>query len=213
VTIRFDRVIPFNISPAQAGQSEVWDAELSLEPGSRVLINAPSGSGKTTFIHLLYGLRRTFQGRYSLGSRDTQSLQRRDWAEIRQAHLAVVFQDLRLFPAATGMENIRIKAELRPVLNETAIRDMARRLGMLDRLDRPVQTLSQGERQRIAIIRALCQPFDWILLDEPFSHLDEANIARARELILERVDAEKAGFLLAGLGYDYGFSTDKTLHL
>jgi ABC-type lipoprotein export system ATPase subunit len=213
VIIRFDRVLPSNINQAQAGQSEVWDAPLALEPGSRVLVNAPSGSGKTTFIHLLYGLRRQYQGHYWLGNRDTAEWNRADWASIRQAHLAVVFQDLRLFPAATGMENIRIKAELQPVLDESAIRDMARRLGMLDRLDRPVHTLSQGERQRIAIIRALCQPFDWILLDEPFSHLDEANIARARELILERVEQQKAGFLLAGLGYDYGFSTDKTLHL
>ena len=80
-------------------------------------------------------------------------------------------------------------------------------------MNRPVSTLSQGERQRIAIIRAMCQPFAWLLLDEPFSHLDEANIAIARQLMLERITEEGAGFLLAGLGFDYGFQTNLEIQL
>ncbi len=178
-----------------------------------MLVNAPSGSGKTTFIHLLYGLKREFSGNYLLDNRSAVTMGRKDWAELRQIRFSVVFQDLRLFPRASGMENIRLKSELRPVTDQAGIREMAARLGMADKLNRPVDTLSQGERQRIAIIRAMCQPFDWLLLDEPFSHLDEANIRYARELMLERIEIQKAGFVLAGLGFDYGFATEKALHL
>ncbi len=211
--LRLQKVKPPNIPEARIRQSGVWGTDLLLTGASRVLVNAPSGSGKTTLIHLLYGLRREFSGKYELDGQDSAEFGRREWSEVRQARFSVVFQDLRLFPQATGMENIRLKSELRPVSAGKDIPAMAKRLGMDDKLDRPVNTLSQGERQRIAILRAMCQPFDWLLLDEPFSHLDEANIGFARALMLERVEEEKAGFLLAGLGFDYGFQTDKAINL
>lgn len=186
---------------------------MELAPGSRVLVNAPSGSGKTTLIHLLYGLRRDYRGEYQIAGQDSRQMGRKAWAQVRQRQLAVVFQDLRLFPAASGRENIALKAGLVPVKTEAQIGEMAQQLGIADKLDRPVETLSQGERQRVAIIRALCQPFEWLLMDEPFSHLDEGNIAAARTLIMERVEEEKAGFVLAGLGFDYGFETQIALRL
>lgn len=211
--LRLQNVQPPNIPPDRVRQSGVWGTDLILAPGSRVLVNAPSGSGKTTLIHLLYGLRKTYSGAYTVDGKNSASLSRREWSELRQCRFSVVFQDLRLFPQATGLENIRLKAELRPVPAARDIPGMARRLGMDDKLDRPVATLSQGERQRIALLRAMCQPFDWLLLDEPFSHLDETNIGYARALLMERIEEEKAGFLLAGLGFDYGFATDKTITL
>ena len=73
--------------------------------------------------------------------------------------------------------------------------------------------MSYGQRQRIAIIRALCQPFDFLLLDEPFSHLDADNIQKAIDLILEICNAENAGMMLVSLGEDYGISFDKRLEL
>ncbi len=211
--IRLNKVLPPNIPDSNVRNSHVWGEDLVLEPGSRVLVNAPSGSGKTTLIHVLYGLRREFSGSYSVNDRDTRQMGLNDWAALRQSGFSVVFQDLRLFAKASGMENIQLKALLQPVVNEQNIRDMAARLGMADKLYRPVHTLSQGERQRIAILRAMCQPFSWLLLDEPFSHLDEANIAIARTLILERVEEQGAALLLAGLGFDYGFSTNSSINL
>ena len=211
--IQLNQVLPPNIPEAHARRSDVWGADLVLPSGSKVLVNAPSGSGKTTLIHLLYGLRRTFSGDYVLGSTSTSTMKRADWATVRQTKFSVVFQDLRLFLHATAHENIQLKAGLQPVKDKVAIDRMAERLGMQDKMNRPVSTLSQGERQRIAIIRAMCQPFEWLLLDEPFSHLDEANIAIARQLMLERITEEGAGFLLAGLGFDYGFQTNLEIQL
>jgi ABC-type lipoprotein export system ATPase subunit len=201
--LQLDHVRPPNIAPERAAASQVWDADLRLPAGARVHVHAPSGSGKTTFIHLLYGLRRTYGGRYALGGRDTAAFAQADWSRLRADGLSVVFQDLRLFPAATGWENIRLNGELAPAGGPADWRAMAERLGVGSMLDRPVHTLSQGERQRIALVRALSQRFAWLLLDEPFSHLDEANIALARELIVERAEAEGAGLILAGLGFEY----------
>ena len=82
---------------------------------------------------------------------------------------------------------------------------MAKQLGVFDLLKKPCGTLSFGQRQRIAIIRALCQPFDFLLLDEPFSHLDEANIKAASQLIKNECEAQGSSFILVSLGEEYYF--------
>jgi ABC-type phosphate/phosphonate transport system ATPase subunit len=74
------------------------------------------------------------------------------------------------------------------------------RLGLEGFLDRKCQTLSYGQQQRVAIVRALCQPFEWLLLDEPFSHLDEQNANIALELIQEVCASQNAGLIVTSLG-------------
>ena len=86
---------------------------------------------------------------------------------------------------------------------------MAKNLGVSDLLDKACHTLSYGQRQRIAIIRALCQPFDFLLLDEPFSHLDEANTMKACQLIDEVVREQKASLILVSLGERFHFQYDE----
>jgi ABC-type multidrug transport system ATPase subunit len=76
-----------------------------------------------------------------------------------------------------------------------------------------VKTLSLGQRQRVAIIRALCQPFDFLLMDEPFSHLDDDNIAILTELIGSEVEKQKAGMILTSLGSEYNFTYDTIYQL
>ena len=73
--------------------------------------------------------------------------------------------------------------------------------------------MSYGQRQRVAIIRALCQPFEFLLMDEPFSHLDDANIKIASNLIKEELKMQQAGFLLVSLGERYYFKYDKEIVL
>lgn len=82
---------------------------------------------------------------------------------------------------------------------------------MSHKIDARAETLSYGERQRIAIIRALMQPFNWLLLDEPFSHLDNHNRHKAIELIRETVHARKAGMILADLNTNNYFAYTQTL--
>ncbi len=73
--------------------------------------------------------------------------------------------------------------------------------------------MSQGEKQRISIIRALVQPFSWLLLDEPFSHLDDANIHLAKQLISETCKDQNAGMIMASLGSDFGMHYDQKYEL
>ena len=76
-----------------------------------------------------------------------------------------------------------------------------------------IQTLSQGQKQRVAIVRALIQPFDIIVLDEPFSHLDKENIKIAVSIITQRCTEEKAGLLLASLGDDYAIPFQNYIYI
>ena len=131
-----------------------------------------------------------------------------EWAEIRQKNYSIVFQDLRLFPQLTAKENILLKSNLQQYKSETEIKEMATRLGIEDLLDKPCHTLSFGQRQRVAIIRALSQPFDFLLLDEPFSHLDKANIHAATKLIQDECTAQGSGLIIVSLGEQYFFNYD-----
>lgn len=216
--IVLDEVWPHKIPRERAERSGVWGKKLSLLAGKRIDVHAPSGSGKTTFVHLLYGLRKDYDGQLSFDQKSATGFNYRSWAHLRRNHLSVVFQDLRLFPELSAIENIQLKAALphesqAAEIGDSDIRAMAESLGIAGKMAQSAGTLSQGERQRVAIIRALCQPFDWLLLDEPFSHLDKANISKALELIEAAVQQRQAGIIFAGLGFDYGLRTDEKLEL
>ncbi len=192
-------------------QGNVWNSHLELEPGGHYLLQAASGKGKTTFLHILYGIRKDYTGHVSLDSRDIRSFGQDDLPVLRKGTLSCLFQDLRLFGELTAEENICMKPGTK---FETArIRDWAIRLGVAELLPRRCHTLSFGQQQRIACIRALSQSFAWLLLDEPFSHLDQENISLMSGLILERCAEENAGLIVTSLGGDYGFKGFKTLEM
>ena len=198
-TLELQRVVPDSLGGRVAPDTDIWRRDVTFTAGERYQIFAPSGRGKTTFIHLLYGLRDEFEGTARLFEQETHSITREEWARIRRERLGIVFQDLRLFLHLDGLEKIRVKSELRAHVDMGEIASMCRHLGIGDVLDRPCGTLSYGERQRVAIVRALSQPFDFLLLDEPFSHLDPENIARAWELISSACEARGAGCLVTSL--------------
>ncbi len=106
------------------------------------------------------------------------------------------FQDLRLFQHLTAKENIELNRVLQKPYYESAMIDtMAERLGIKHILNQKAGVCSYGEQQRIAIIRALVQPFTWLIMDEPFSHLDIANTQKAAALIAEECTKRNAGFV------------------
>ena len=185
--------------------SQTWGTSYQFKKGKKYLITAPSGKGKSTFIHIIYGLRFDYEGELVLEGQAARKIDKLTWSEIRQKQLSVVFQDLRLFLQLTSLENIQIKNDLQPHKTVGEIEEMAEYLGVKDLLDKACATLSYGQRQRIAIIRSLCQPFDFLLLDEPFSHLDEENIQKVTELINQECIQQKAGLILVSLGERYKF--------
>ncbi len=208
----------YNLMPAPlrdklSGQkSDVWLQELSWRQ-EHIFIQAPSGTGKTTLIHMLYGLRKDFDGAALWAKSPVKEMAAEELSLLRQRQVSVIFQDLRLFPALTAWENLEIKRVLTNTATAQEARDMMHILGISDRADRPAGTLSYGEQQRLAIIRAMLQPFKWLLMDEPFSHLDRANTLRAAALIQEVAQRNGASFLLADLDDNTHFTYTQKLRL
>jgi len=207
-------ILPNPLKEQKRGhQSDIWETTCHLEKGKKYLITAPSGKGKSTFLHILYGLRKDFSGKVTLDDQELSTISTNVWADLRKDNLAIVFQDLRLFPKLSALDNILLKSTLHTTKSETDIQQMAKKLGIDSLLNQSCGTLSYGQRQRVAIIRALCQPFDFLFLDEPFSHLDDVNTEAAYKLIESVCEEQKTGFLLVSLGEKFGRAYDKELIL
>jgi ABC-type lipoprotein export system ATPase subunit len=198
--LRLEQVAPIPLlERIQANASGVWLQTLAFEKGELVFIQAPSGTGKTTLIHLLYRLRNDMQGRILWNGQAIASMNVEQLAKLRAQHISIILQDMRLFSSLTAWENLEVKRSLTNTVSEQTVKDWMHRLGIGDKKDALASTLSYGEQQRVAIIRSLVQPFDWLLMDEPFSHLDHSNILKAAALIHEVVQQQEAGILLADL--------------
>jgi putative ABC transport system ATP-binding protein len=206
--IELQQVMPVPLKDRlQQRPSQVWGANIVLKQGEGVKIKAPSGTGKTTLVHIMYGLRQDYEGAVLVGGQNMRQVSKNTLAEIRQQRFSIVFQDLRLFANLTARENIELKRVMQPpVCESAAVDEMAQKLGITHILHQPAALCSYGEQQRIAIIRALVQPFNWLLMDEPFSHLDHNNTAEAAELILEECAKRGAGFILTDLEDDGHFA-------
>lgn len=171
--LEFRSVLPHPLREYPHAPDSVWKNNFSLDFPSRVLLNASSGKGKSTFVNILFGIRSDYDGTLLLDNRDIRNLKLDEWIELRRTRLSVVFQDLQLFGDLTLWENLVLKNELTGHRTESEIGQMLDRLGIGDRRQQLCKTLSLGQQQRVAIIRALLQPFELLLMDEPFSHLDE----------------------------------------
>lgn len=206
-----NNLVPIPLSD-QLGASDIWGNNFAFDSSVRYFIEAPSGKGKTTFQHILYGLRKDYTGEISIhalgGQHSLKELTLEQWSDIRQRELSVIFQDLRLFLELTALENIQLKNQLTNHQTETAIVEMATELGVETLLEKKCGQMSYGQRQRIAIIRALCQPFRFLIMDEPFSHLDKNNIEKCCALISRECKKQGAGFAIASLEERYFFEYD-----
>ncbi|MDE5773861.1 MAG: ATP-binding cassette domain-containing protein [Muribaculaceae bacterium] len=180
--------------------SAVWLTNLTFRRGKNYLVEAPSGGGKSSLMSYLYGNRRDFKGKLLFNGVDTAALRLPDWQEIRRRHIAYLPQDLSLFPELTAIDNIKLKNSLTDHLDMQRIMEWMRRLGIDTRADYPARKMSIGQQQRLAIIRALAMPFDFLILDEPVSHLDSANNLIAAEIIAEEVARQGAAVISTSVG-------------
>jgi ABC-type lipoprotein export system ATPase subunit len=211
--LQLQQVLPSYFDQSRVLTSEVWGKELSFQKGEFVKIVAPSGSGKTSLIHFLYGLRNEYTGTISYNGNASKNLSIEEFSKYRKSHISIVLQDLRLFPEQTVWENINIKRQLNPYHPEAKIKEMAEQLGIDHKLNSLCRVCSYGEQQRVAILRALMQPFDFLLLDEPFSHLDTNNARKAMDLILQEAKSREATIVLADLERIEFFPYTRLYHL
>lgn len=194
--------------------SDIWNRTVRFSAGQWTKIKAPSGTGKTTLIHSLYKLREDYSGKIEWDGMSLQQLPAEQLAQYRQEKISIVFQDMRLFPNLSSFENIELKRVLqKPYCDQEKIFSMAAELGVEHILHQKAGICSYGEQQRVAIIRALIHPFSILVMDEPFSHLDQANTAKAAALIMRECKDRNAGFIITDLDDDHHFAYDQILNL
>ena len=215
MNIRLQQVVPIPLrDKLSLRHSDIWNSDMLFTRGDRVKIKAPSGTGKTTLVHILFKMRHDYSGELYYDQSPLRNIKTDALSNYRQQKISIIFQDMRLFTNLTARENIELKRVMyKPVYDEKMIDTMAERLGISHILNQSAATCSYGEQQRIAIIRSVMQPFEWLIMDEPFSHLDENNIAKAAELINEECKKREAGFILTGLDEDTNFEYSRQLVL
>lgn len=180
--------------------SEIWGKEIELRRGGLYLVEAASGQGKSTFCSYVAGYRNDFTGSLLFDFQDTRDLKVADWVRTRRTSISLLFQELRLFPELTALENVEIKNKLTGFKQGQTIRQWFERLGIADKADTKVAQMSFGQQQRVALMRALAQPFDFLLADEPISHLDDDNSSIMGEIMLEEAKSQGAAVIVTSIG-------------
>lgn len=199
-TIELSGVLPRVFAGDAARPSDVWRGSLRLERGSVYMIEAESGTGKSSLCSFLYGSRTDYNGRITFNGVDTAAFTPEQWCAVRCRCLSLLPQEMGLFGELSVMENIELKNRIGRCLEPDDIRAMLARLEVDHKAAWPVARLSVGQRQRVALVRALCQPFDFLLLDEPVSHLDARNNAAAAQLVAETAARFEAGVIITSVG-------------
>ncbi len=211
--ITIEQALPEVFRDGRPIKSDVWNTRTELQKGKNYLVEAASGTGKSSLLSFIYGYRRDFGGKIAFDGKDILAFTANDWAHIRQYSLSILFQDLRLFPELTAWENILIKNNLTHYKANNEIEAWFEALGIGDKKRQPCGKLSFGQQQRVAMIRALCQPFDFIFLDEPVSHLDDQNNRAMAQLLIEETGKQGAGIVATSIGKHMELHYDTLLKL
>lgn len=211
--ITFHKVVPEIFSQRGNLISDIWNQEVVFEKGHLYIVEADSGMGKSTFCSYILGYRHDFLGRIMFDSISTSSLKVVDWVCIRKRHIGYLFQELRLFPELTAYENVEIKNKLTGHKTRKQILEWFDMLGISDKLDAKIGCMSFGQQQRVAMMRALVQPFDFILADEPISHLDDSNANIMGKLMIDEAKSQGAGVIVTSIGKHMDLEYEKVFRL
>lgn len=211
--IRLQQVLPRVFAQRDSITSDIWHRDLIFRKGERCLIEAASGTGKSSLCSYLYGYRGDYEGIITFDGKNIRSLDTAGWSTLRRRSLSLLFQELRLFPELTALENVLLKNRLSGYKSRQEILTLFEAAGIADKVNEKTGILSFGQQQRVAFIRCLCQPFDFILLDEPVSHLDENNARILARLLEEEAGRQGAGILVTSIGKALPLSYDHTYKL
>ena len=161
----------------------------------------------------IYGYRQDYQGIITFDGENIRNYGVRQWTRLRQRNLSLMWQELRLFPELTALENVQIKNRLTGFKSKKEILAWFDALGIGDKVDSRVGLMSFGQQQRVAMIRALVQPFDFLLCDEPISHLDDENSQIMANIMTEEARKQGAGIIITSIGKHMELPYDKTFSL
>ncbi len=211
--IELSHTLPAVFAGRDDDSSQVWLRQVEFERGKMHLVSAESGTGKSSMCSYIYGYRNDYSGTIAFDGRDISNLSVAEWCDVRCRHIAYLPQDLRLFSELTAYENIELKNRLTGHKTRKEVLDYFEMLGISDKIDSQLGKLSIGQQQRVAIIRTLCQPCDFILLDEPVSHLDAANNKIVAQMVTDEARRQGAGVISTSVGNNLMINVDKEFKL
>lgn len=190
--------------------------DLHIEKGEVVSIVGPSGAGKTTLLQIIGTLDRPDSGSVCVDGIDTTTLSQKKLSDFRNRHIGFVFQFHQLLPEFTAIENIMIPAYIAGTSNKEARRranELLDFMGLSDRATHKPNELSGGEKQRVAVARALVNNPAVILADEPSGSLDTKNKAELHQLFFDLRDRFGQTFVI--VTHDEGLAgiTDRTIKM
>lgn len=198
--IELHNVLPEVFKDVENLSSDIWQQTTVFEKGNFYLIEANSGTGKSSLCSYIYGYRNDYSGNILFDNKDVKQLNSHQWNSIRCRELSFLFQELRLFPELTAFENVILKNNLTKFKTHKEIEELFNLLGIGNKKEAQVAKLSWGQQQRVAIIRSLCQPFDFLLLDEPISHLDEDNAQIIGNVLHKEANQRGASIIATSIG-------------
>ena len=190
--------------------------DLRIEKGEIVSIVGPSGAGKTTLLQILGTLDKPDSGSVVVDSIETSTLSTNKLSEFRNTHLGFVFQFHQLLPEFTAIENIMIPAYIagmKPKEARSRAEELLAFMGLSDRVTHKPNELSGGEKQRVAVARALMNNPAVILADEPSGSLDSKNKEELHKLFFELRDKFGQTFVIVTHDETLATLTDRTIHL
>lgn len=212
-TIHLQQTLPEVFADRNSVASEVWHQDIVFRKGETYLVEAASGTGKSSLCSYIYGYRTDYQGIINFDETNIKSHTVRQWVDLRKQSLSMLFQELRIFTELTALENIQLKNNLTGFKKKKEILSLFDTLGIADKLHTKAGRLSFGQQQRVAFIRSLCQPFDFIFLDEPISHLDDNNARIMGQLVTEEAGQQGAGIIVTSIGKHIELNYQMTLKL
>ncbi len=190
------------------------DVSLDIHSGEVVAIVGSSGSGKTTLLGMLSGLDQPTSGRILIESEDITDKGEDDLAPVRNRTIGFIFQSFHLVPSLTAIENVMFPAEIGndPQARRKA-EQLLRRVGIWERADNYPHQLSGGEKQRVAICRALINEPKIIFADEPTGNLDSKNSREILDLLFELHREKKTTLVLVTHNMEIAGLADRTIPL
>ncbi len=184
------------LSPEGGRKVIVHLPAFSLEAGQQLALRGESGSGKTTFLHLIAGILAADQGSIRLGERDMVGLNEPGRDRLRAQSIGYVFQTFNLLQGYTCLENVLLGMSFGPGADRARATALLERVGLGARLHHYPRQLSTGQQQRVAVARAIANRPKLVLADEPTGNLDRRNATEALALIREACRESGAALLL-----------------
>ena len=189
------------------------DVNFEIEKGEFCVIVGASGAGKTTILNILGGMDTLTSGSVKLAGEEISRLNKRQLTAYRRYDVGFVFQFYNLVQNLTALENVQIKNRITQHTDQQTILSWFERLGIADKVDSKVGLMSFGQQQRVAMMRALVQPFDFIVADEPISHLDDHNSDIMAQLMLEEAGKQGAAVVVTSIGKHMKIDYDRVVLL